>query len=677
MSATSIPGADRRWLASQESDIYGHMVATKNLSFVKKGYLALARKAIALYTETQDSDFGTILAMYTDTAQLYLITTSRFFRIDLSGNVITATKYIASDKPVLGFQSDMVSFNGKPHVSGTQIVKSYEPTDDFTQRITGLSSSYPHPMVVHEGRQTLLVADGNTLRQYSTGYAEDTDNKLTIPSDYIITRILYWNSNAYALTRNINGGHAKVFAWNGVGVGHNGAWGVGADWAYSGCEYGASFAIITSKGQVLPFNGAGFDFNKPLANFPVYYTDGAWTSNAATTSLIGNVASRGMEADGSLIHIVINGGLNVAQGSPIGRYLPDMPSGLWTYDPKVGLTHQAGAVYSQYLSMTPSGIASNRLVFSTPHQALTGDAVLASFTSGITGLNAGQTYYAIVEGANALQLALTPADAKNGNAITVGGTPSIDKFCFNVYDSMGSGQITNAGPVFVLKSLSMNPFYGSRLLFASRANDAGLDPIGSLMSLGLGRNIGYFKMPKIASSSITEVFQKIIAKFPHLNLDSEDIVMKYRSDERFGAPTHAAYTDGAVMFTSATTFEVDMTQKDFLNVEEGDEVEFTNGAAAGYVAHITNIDKSNPASYVITIDETLPVSNGDLTDCIADNWKKYAPRTNADKENSLGYGEIGFGKSPSTWVQCKVAIRGRAISLEMLMLISVPNKKAE
>ena len=47
--------------------------------------------------------------------------------------------------------------------------------------------------------------------------------------------------------------------------------------------------LITSAGQLLRFNGGGFD---ELERLPVYGTGYSWTSTAAASSLVGKVAAR-------------------------------------------------------------------------------------------------------------------------------------------------------------------------------------------------------------------------------------------------------------------------------------------------------------------------------------------------------------------------------------------------
>lgn len=674
----TIPGADRKWTSDHSSDIYGAISKAKNIELNKAGYLALAKKAMALYSETNDADFGDIVAMGADQSFLYIVTTANFFIMSLSSEVLTMQKNNVGSAPTFDFSSDLDFFKGLPHISGRTTVASFDASligfAPWTSVITGLNSAYPHPVCKHEGRQTFLVGNGNVLNQYDTSYVLDTTNQLTIPADYVITGIRYRNSNAYIFTRNVNGGNAKLFVWNGTGVGNNGAFGVQADWIYSGCEYGSYVAIITSAGQLLEFNGAGFS---ELDNLPVYYTDYPWTSAAASKSLIGNVANRGMEALGGIIYMNINGLLNAGQASIAGTYLPGMPSGLWKYDPSIGLYPNAAPNYKLKQQLQPASISTNALVFSTPHQAKTGDAVLCAAQSGVTQARSAQTYFAIVIGPLAVQLALTPAEAFAGKFLTLSGAPtSGDQYAFDTYDSVGEAQVGNAGPVFVMKKLIPDLFYGAVVLFASSPYDNTLTARGTLMSLGLGRNSGYFVTPKIPAANVMDFAQKLLMKYPQLDLDSEEVIIKWRNTERFGSPSHTGFQGLGGTFTSATTFTVNPASKDIQTADIGDEIEILSGAASGYLAHITGIDSTNPSSWVITIDETLPVSNGDLMDFVFDNWTKYTPITNDEKTNTQNFAERAVGKG-GTWVQFKVAMAGFDVAIEQLMLINTAKKNAE
>lgn len=666
----TIPGADRKWAGNFESDIYGAFVAAKNITLDKKGYMRLAKKAMVLLTENDNSHLTTPLVISADATQLWILTTASLFAIDISS--FTLTDY-ATGAPNLGFQSDMVFFNSQAHATGSTNMKSLNQSGggNWTSRITGLNASYPHPMAIHGGRQTLLVADGNVCRQYDTSYVRDTTNELTIPSDYIITRIIYRDSKAYLLTRNINGGRAALIVWGGTGVGNNGLFPVPCHWIYSGCEDDSLIAIMLSTGQLWHFNGSGF---KELAALPVHFTDYSWGSNASVSNLIGKVASRGMETDGSDILININGELENDQGSAASLYMPSMPSGLWRYNADTGLYPVAGVNYKKHHSLSPTGVASNALVFASDHELLTGDPVLCKGASGLN-TESGQTYYAIYIGSRAVKLALSAAQAKAGIAFTLSGTPNAgDIFAMDSYGSYGSGQVISAGGVFVMKELIPNLFFGTHVFFGARALDNNGNSLGSIMSLGMGRNQGYFVSPKIGSTSVDEAFQQLVSKFPHLNFESESIVVKMRTDDRLSFPTHTTF-GLAPVFASTTSVSVDPSQKDIETLEVGDELEFISASAAGYLAHITAIDTTNPALTVITFDETLPITVGDQTDFIAMNWKRRETFTTDTRTNTQNFGKTAIpGKG--TWVQFKIVMRGTfGIGIEQLMLMSNPDKQ--
>lgn len=671
----SLPGQNGVWSVSQISDLFGNIAAAKNIDLDKAGYLALAKQAMVLYSQSDDTDFKAPIVFAADASQFYAVTTGDIFKIDIAANNIGVTK-LGGSAPAVGVQSDAEFFQGVLHVTGTTTLKHYNSgADTWASVASDLSSSNPHPLCRHGGRQTLVVGDGNVLRQYDTSYVRDTSNELTLPAEYIIEWVRYRQNALYIGTRNIAGGNAALIVWAGAGVGNDGQYDVKADWIYSGCVYKSYIAVVTSAGELLAFNGSGFN---PLANFPIYYTDFPWTSSAAPSNLLGNVASRGMDASGDCIYLCVNGAPNLTQGEPQGKYLLEMPSGLWKFDPSVGLYHKGGVNYQTKNVFQPASIASGRLLFSSAHNAATGDAILCVGANGISGVNAGQTYYAIVDtGATvAMQLALSRADAFNGKNITISGTPGVlDLYALPVYSTAGSGQITNAGPVFIPGKLRANFFYSSEVIFGANAIDNTGSSHGALMSFGLGRNRGYFVTPKIPSEGVIDAFSRILSKFAQLQLDTQELIIKYRFSERFGTPNQPSFGSG-VVFTGSTTFTVDTFQKDFRSAQIGDEVEFIMGAASGYLAHITAIAVTG-GTYTVTIDETLPVSNGDVTDCIVNNWTKGPVITRTSENNFRGFHASPIDNANAKWVQFKLELRGCAISVETFNIINAPNRTAE
>lgn len=635
------------------------------------GYASLARKAMCWYSTDDDANFDLPVVITADDTTAYSITTDNVFSVDIASDALTVTELTTSNQPTLGFYTDAVFFNGILQVSGNSTVKSYSG-GSWTSRISGLSTSYPHPLCVNEKSQKLMVGDGNVVKQYDTSYTIDSTNQLTIPSEYYVTGIRFKGNTAFIATRNVAGGHARLFIWNCLGTGNNGSFKVKGDWIYSMEEFEGTMMVIDSSGQLVAFNGGGFTF---VDAFPVFYTPYSWGSNASTSSLVGRVASRGMTSIGDTIYMNVDGGLRNSQTQYPGSYLVSQPSGLWTFDRKSGLVHKAGYNHKTKLSLTPSSLNSSHLVFSTAHQATTGDPILCSVKAGITGTTSGQVYYAIVDSTTSLQLAVSPNDAYAGRFVLLSGTPSTDKFVLDRYESYGHTKIVNAGGIYAFSRTIPNLMYGSEVLFGVKLSDSSNTSKSGMMSLGMGKNRGYIVTPKIPSAGVTDFFSKLYALFTSLNLTSDEVVVKYRTTEKFGYPKTLAFSSGTQSWASTTTLTVDTTTKDFRGCEVGEEIEFVMSAGAGYTAHITAIDDTT-STYTVTIDETVPVTASDKTDFVVDNWKKHEVFNNLSENNDAGFGENLLAETRSKWVQFKIEMRGRDISMELLTLVNSINKPA-
>jgi hypothetical protein len=666
----SLP-TSQKWNILQSSDLFGDLVATKNMDFDLDGYAALARKGNTLLSSNITSVLGLPIVTVNDGSYYYIFNgasgggTGGIVIYDFNNiGSFSAFTISGGSTPFFDLASDAVVFNGLVTVTaqlgGTYNLYTYSGGlgGAFTSRVTTLSFNYPHPLCVMENRQTILVADGNVVSQYSTAYAYDSTNQLTLPKDHIVTWMRYRASNVYIGTRNITGGEAKMFVWNGTGTAFQTAYGVGANWAYSGIEYNSSIAVITSAGRLLRFNGGGFD---ELAILPVYVSPYAWTSKASTASLIGKVANRGMAVSGDFLYVNLDGSLDILPNENPGAYLEGQPSGVWVYDPTVGFYHKTGLSSDPMLHLTPTSVASNNLVFATPHQATTGDAVVVEYAGTLTGISVGQTYYAIVQGAYALGLALTPAGALAGRSIQLGGTISTDTFAFTTHSQEGSSLIITPGMIFPVGTPHINNFYGSDVLFGGVVTDSNNTSRAVMGSLGSGKTVGYMVSPKIYSSQITDDLQKVITKFADINLASDQITVKYRTNTRFSLPTNPA----TGTWTSATTMTCDSSQ-DINNLQVGDELEFLSGANAGYMATITAITK--PSSiYTFTFDAAYNYASGYVSTFIGNNWKKLNVIDNQSPTTNFGEFTVGV---QTTWYQIKVILSGYRLSILQLKLIN-------
>lgn len=666
----------RKWSAAQNGDLFGTVVRTKNMDFGTDGYAILARKALTWYSEDDDANFQIPVAIAGDDTYAYVITTDNCFAVDIASDTLPFSELTTSNAPSTTNQSDAEFYQGLLHVSGSTTVKSYSggTGGSWTSRISGLSSSYPHPLCVNDQRQTLLVGNGNVVRQYDSSYTRDTSNELTLDPQYVVTCIRYKGNVAYIGTKNIYGGHAKVFLWNCVGTGYNEAHSVQADWVYSMTEFESSMAAIVSSGQLLKYNGGGFD---ELAALPVYYTPYSWASSQGTASLLGKVASRGMTTIGDTIYMNVDGSLRNSQTQYPGQYLPEQPSGVWTFDRSVGLVHRAAANHKSYRAYTPTAVASNYLVFSSAHGLVTGDPILCQAVGTISGTTAGQIYYAIVDddaSTTTCKIAVSPDDALEGRYVSISGTPTTDKFAFDRYESMGHTKVVSVGGIFAFSRTIPNLFYGSEVLFGVNVTDETATSKAVACSLGMGRNEGWMVTPWIQAAGVTDFYQRLYTLFNELNLTTDEVVVKYRTEKEFGFPKPLGFTS-TQSWTSDDTFTVDTTQHDFRGVIEGDEVEFVLGNGAGYCANISDIDKTT-STYAVTIDRSLPVVNTNKMDFVVERWKELNVFDADSEDNPRGYGKTNIDDIRGRKAQFKITLRGRNIAVELLSLVNSINKPA-
>jgi hypothetical protein len=683
---------NKRYSVNLSTDLFGNISHARNLDFTRPGYLSLARKPYVLYTETEDADFETPLAILSDDDDYYVVTSEDTFTIDATTSDVSVVKETTGTPPSNGFQSDGCFFNGELHVSGGTSVNSLG-SGTWASDITGLSSSYPHPLCVSEHQQYLAVGNGNTVRLYSTAYSLITT--LTIPSDHVVTWIRWRANLLWCGTRNIQGGEAKVFLWNGSGTAAQAGYGVGSEWAFSGCVYDveSTIAVVSASGQLLKFGGSGFipmrDDAGNEMNFPVYYLGVPWGSSAATSNLRGKVTSRGMEAKGRRIYMVVSGEIDFTNGGT-PDYIPNFPSGLWIYDPKVGLYHRAGADHKKHAVVTFSSLASDTLTMSAAQVYETGDPVQVITQGSLTGDIDEIIYYAIKVSSTQIKLALTPQQALAGTNITITGSVTSAEMVMNVYQSVGAPFIAGPGGLCVVKAAGIARFTGSEVVYSADVRlPASSTVVGCVMSLGMGKNVGNFVTSKIQAGAVKDAFATFVSKFGDLNIATRKIIVKYRTKNRWGLPGRRdMLASNLATWVNSTSFTINPKNYDVYSVQIGDEVEFLDGGAAGYTAHISNIVVDSATQWTFTIDEAMPdVAASDTSKPLFQNWTKFLVISTVDdavaayeglKKAGLDGDDID-AKNKAKWIELKFELRGytdieETMDFEEVMLGNTPDQ---
>lgn len=676
-----LPG-NNQWASVQSSDFLGSIIKSRNLDFNEDGYASLARKPSVIFAQhtgvsaTGDTDFDDCFAITADDTYYYFWTVDDHFILTASETAIAVEEPTTSSEPTVTAVCDAVSYNGAHAVTGNQTLHYFSGFTGTTGSGTwtqasdfSLDASYPHPLCRIEHRRTLAVGSKNVVYQTdAAAWTDDDTNILTLPSEYVVTSMRWRGNKLYIGTRTLGGTNAMLFVWSGSGTSAEAGYPVDADWIYAVTEYGSSVAVLTSAGQLLRFNGGGFDV---LANLPVYYTPFSWTENAGAGSR-GKAINRGIWTIGDTIYFTI-------QGEPRGLFAPGafkQPGGLWVYDPRVGLYHRGGHVTEPYRNIAISSLSSDLFTMASAHGVETGDPVWAKSVSNIAALQAGYVYFAIKEGATTLKLAASPADAHAGRNLACSGTISGDELSFETLDAHGNVTSVTPGPVHGFTHNILSPFFASEVFYTSSSLDPVNAETSAINSFGMGRNVGYFITPKIYGVSPTSFFQSLATYVRGLNLDTDKVIVKYRTSERFGLPATTTFsTSGWISWLDASSFTVNTTVKDIRAAQVGDEIEIVKGAGAGYCAHISDIDDAT-STWTVTLDESIPlIAASDTSDIYVDNWTKIATITNDTQEITKGFHDTALAQAGSSaWVQFKIELRGRDVSVNALNLINAVAK---
>lgn len=647
-----LPG--NNWRPDYSSDKRGNLIATQNLDFDNEGYLSLAPKPVNIYNQDDDAGFTRVFGIQyfntngAGTDGYLVLTRGGAYNVVLAdGGAVTE---IASDSTFANTFPDLVIFNGLAHFSGHTgtTVQSWDGAS-FTSRITSLTSSLPQPMCVFENRNELAVGNGNAVKTYNTSYS--LQNTLTLPADFTVVTMRWEENKLFIGTRHKHGGDAKIFTWNGSGSAAQAGYTVRAPRVYSLCNYKSGIVAIVSTGQILRWTGGGFEPLKDAyaveANFPVWYENRLWQDEDSGTALIGKVLDRGSIADGDLIYINASSAVATNESDTL---LKNFPSGIWVFDPQVGLYHKALPTADKIQNVAVSSLASSVLTLASAIQTETGEPIFIEAVGSITGISANQTYYAIKVTTSTFKLALTPADAYAGDNITLAGSAGVATVTVARNRQIGSVNDSEAGAVGLISPQDVtDTFTNSPIVWGSRTYKLGdVDATyDSLNILSQANNMGYFITPKIYASNVLDAWQSLKLRIRNLNLDTDKLIIKYRTRERFGMPSRPSqgtYTSSTVLGGSTNTYK---------RAAVGDEVVITKGYGAGRSAHITTVNSAE-----LTIDEAIPnVSGTEEVEFYVTDFKKLGTVSNTDRFIQDNYSEHALGiKAP--WIQFKVELRG-------------------
>jgi hypothetical protein len=677
---TMIKLPQQNWLQLNNSDKFGSLAYTKNINLDEEGYIKLSPRMVKLMDGDIDDDLNLVTAIgKTSSGSWQAAASDKNWKVSLAATGRDLAEDSGTGAPTLTLDSHAVFFKGIWHAStDTAVLSKASPATaaTWTSRITGLTTGKNHRLCVFQNRVSLCVANGNVVKQYDSNYANTID--LTIPTDYEIIGLAYNNNRLAVAARLSNDGtngqdqEAKLFVWDGATTAANAGLSVGSDAVVDLIAYKSSFVILNRAGELLYFNGGGFD---RLAAFPFYYMQDTYGDVFDLNAL--GYAPMVVDGDTILIHI----GMELDAFNQKGeRRHENTMSGVWCYDPKGGLYHKYAPSYSAtYLNFVngTTGINTTTNIFTV---SAGGDALLtipatgsiARLTDGtVEGLIENMDYYVIKLSSSTFKLATTKENALNGDAIDLTATGT--NLYFWMYDLLDYGATYYNIPGAVALTRERTAVYTDVLVAGRLPNTANTNKNYLSVADPYLENRGYFVTPKMFSGEATDTFQKVFFKYRPLKT-TDSIVVKYRTEEVLGLPTSSSGDAGT--WTSPTEFYVahDISEaKDYLDAGGSIECEIMAGAGAGQTVQVLSISTDDDATYSVVLeDDVLGAASSLRCEFILTNWTPARTITSADGD----YNEVPIGKT-GKFLQLKVEMRGSDIAIEELQIVNSTHEKAE
>lgn len=653
-----------RYVIDNSGDIFGVLNSSRNMSFDSEGTATLLGRSCALATSDDGgdlSDLGIIQAVVYYDGKYQVVTTDELFELDPAD--FTMTRNTESGNPSTDSGTDALVWQRRLYVTSTNNLSYWNGTA-WTGSLLSTTSSVPHPLCVFENKNKLAVGNANTVKLLNTDHSVNAT--LTLPEEFYVTTMRWRYNNLYIGTKHRDGGEAKMFVWNGSGSEAQSGWGCNSNWVFAMSECDSSVAIITNAGELLRFNGGGFS---RLAALPVYYSNLIWQAGTSGNATSGKVVNRGMVADGEVLYLVIDGEI-VAEGNiyPHG-FLRNQPSGLWCFDPKVGLYPRSTTTSERFVAYTASSLSSNTLTLSATTNAQTGDPCFVKAPGSLTGISVGRTYFVIRVSDTEIKLAINLADALDGVEMTIGGAVTSAEFYIPSANKIGDLIGVNQGAVAITSSQATFPglFPGNVIWGGDGVNN-------SIVMTSLAANVGELVTQRVSSGATLDTWQKVIVKYRNLSSEGK-IVVKYKTLDRLGLPT--SWYDDANWYDSSS-FVFTKQNTSISQAEVGDEVVLVDGAGSGRTAEISAIG-TNSGNITITLKEPVPgVSAGSTSSFYVDGWKVAGVIDSDSTTNEYGYAEIpldsgGRGQN-SPRISIKLEVHGHEVKIDDFDVINAQHK---
>jgi len=661
---------DKKFTQTNRGDLSGNIFVTKNINFDQEGYIKLSHAAVTQYSEDNDAAFDTTDALFTSDDGVWFIS-DELFRVAQIGVSDFTNRSADTNSPSPGVEEDGIYFNDTEVVTDGSVVKYLSSASTWTSVSVSFGSGAKVLTVWHNAN-TLVTGNNNTVKFINTSWAIN-GTVLTLPTEFKVTSLVANGDALYIATRHKGNGKAQLFVLNSIKTTYDGAYPIGSFEIFSIKSFGSSIIALTSLGQLLRFNGGGFD---ELAVLPSYIKDSEWADSQNDYSKLSN---RGLIVDGDVAYLA----LDSSNESSRPKYDNYFPGGIHCYDPKVGIYNRITPSFTKFkqtATIATGSVNTTTDVITVASgdftNAITGTPIVYKRVSGtvLAGLRENTLYYVIKLSATTIALATTQANAIAGTRVDLTGTgDSSQVFYLFLVNDYGWSYSDNRSAIGILTSTTTDMEVSDRLVFTAELFNNSVDRTVANYLNPLIPNRGYFLTPRLSSSSIEDVYDCCLIKYKPLK-EEDSLVIKYRTTDKIGFPVNLIdeNTDNwQATWSNTTTFTVvantDGTTRDLSMVSVGDEIEIVSGKGAGTLTHVTAIALST-GTWTVTVDEAFIFAvAADKFYFVVDNWKKLATVT---KANSLGknYYRQVIDDAKSKFIQFKVELRGVDVVIEEMQV---------
>lgn len=319
------------------STVLGDFIGTFNCDlYTNKGKIRVSPRGM-FNTSTNDVPIA-IRAFTKSSTAVWAIVAGNFVYFNASLNPSsTFTKDATSGSPITcsSQYSDAEIFNGYLYVTANEDKVYKFSSTAWTNFAPGFTAATPHMLCVFNNRMYssddfIKIISWDTADSVVTS-GQNTITTTTANNSFqsFITFLRVAQNRIFIGTMNNNGGHGYVYVWDGVSpTTFDKQIELKSTGALSCVVWNDIPYIMDSRGFLLKYNGANFE---EIARLPLYNKRLLSDSNDPNNTRW--IHPNGMTISWDRINILIDNAVD----SGIEPYCP---SGIWEYDPSVGLYHK-------------------------------------------------------------------------------------------------------------------------------------------------------------------------------------------------------------------------------------------------------------------------------------------------------------------------------------------------